>query len=65
MKLKFPQTGYEFISQGVSASRDNITAKIGANIDINNEYKLFIDYSKLKSNHFDNDNINAKLSVTF
>lgn len=65
IKLKFPQTGHEFISQSVPAPQDNITAKIGANIDINNDYKLSIDYSKLKSNHYDNNNINAKLSVTF
>lgn len=65
IKLKFPQTGHEFISQSVSAPRDNFTAKIGANVDINNDYKLSFDYNKLKSNHYDNDNINANFSVSF
>lgn len=65
IKLKFPQTGHAFISQSVSAPRDSITAKIGANIDISNDYKLSVDYSKLKSNYYDNNNINAKLSLSF
>lgn len=65
INLKFPQTGAEFVSQSVDAPRDSVTARVGANLDIGDGYKVSVDYSKLKSNDYDNNNINAKFSLSF
>ncbi|MGJ3355187.1 autotransporter domain-containing protein [Providencia sp. Je.9.19] len=65
LKFKFLDTDSSFVSQSSSASRNGAIIKAGVDLNINNNSKLSINYSKLASSNYADNNIDAKISLIF
>lgn len=65
MKFTFADAEPAFISQGSSAARNGAIIKTGVDLNINNNAKLSINYSKLAAKNYADNNIDARISLMF
>lgn len=65
IKLNFTDTASSFTTHSVPASRHGVALKIGTDINIKENTKLSINYNKFLSKNYSDNNIDAKIAVSF
>ncbi|EQC1056790.1 autotransporter domain-containing protein [Providencia rettgeri] len=65
IKLNFSDTTSSFMTQSVPTSRHGMALKVGTDINIKENTKLSINYNKFLSKNYSDNNIDAKIAVTF